>query len=575
MRERHDAHSTEFSGRSTRPIRALCAGAAFHSGLRLFSGKCAAAGSRNRGGGLLAWLIVESPHGKPLPKIIINTVVVCATIFLWGELQNGDRNFVAALGHFITVLLLCKFFERKDARDLYQIVVLSLLLIVASAMYSSSIIFAIVLAAYAALLVYLHDPIPNAGQPRSGRTSPATADRPARAQLHFYGRYPEGRIPLHASAGADRDCGLPFAPANARQFRLFPLGLGRWNLLKPASAKSIQFHDYGQLAQSDEVVMEVKLTRHGENAGSEWFEPYFRGQVLDTYNAQSKQWRLSPAYPQSDDAPPDRAQLLFTQGEGVVVPQESYNPNLIIQEYTLYHTVGRTLSNWLLRSISRLTICPASGLTGEMSPSLPWGDAATVQYTVASLPTFDSTLLAAPAAAMSAMTIPRKSQPWHAASCGMFSSPPDNNLRLNKYASWSKNSKIISAPIIPIRLNSSSRMPRWIRPSIFFSIARRPAAIANISLPPWSCSAVRPGSMPGSSMDTLASNSIPSAATISCAKKIPTPGRKSTFPGRAGCNPTPRPLLPSPRVPRILSQALGRRNDPVCRECLAGGRGFV
>ncbi len=283
---------------------------------------------------MVAWLIVESPHGKPVPKIIINTVVVCATIFLWGELQKGDRNFVAALGHFITVLLLCKFFERKEARDLYQIVILSLLLMIASAMYSSTLLFAIVLVAYIALLVYVMILFQmQASLAAAGRTLVEPMASPA-----------SDRLFSHDIWKTAVRCMVLLVPIAIAVFLLLPRTrsgsvFSRWGsgggTFETGFSESIQFHDYGHLSQSDEVVMEVKLTRRGENAGSEWYEPYFRGQILDSYNAG--RWAHLPGQAA------ETTQLVFATGDDLILPKDAYNPNLIVQEYTLYHTVGRTL----------------------------------------------------------------------------------------------------------------------------------------------------------------------------------------------------------------------------------------
>ena len=54
---------------------------------------------------------------------------------------------------------------------------------------------------------------------------------------------------------------------------------------------TVQFHDFGQLNESDAVVMEVRLSQRGLNIGSEMYEPYFRGLTLDVYDPTTGQVR--------------------------------------------------------------------------------------------------------------------------------------------------------------------------------------------------------------------------------------------------------------------------------------------
>src|SRR5205085_2602687 len=76
-------------------------------------------------------------------------------IFLFCELVVGQQeNLLLALGHFMILILLCKLFERKANRDYAQILTLTLLVIVAAAIFSNSLVFALLLAFYLGIGIY-------------------------------------------------------------------------------------------------------------------------------------------------------------------------------------------------------------------------------------------------------------------------------------------------------------------------------------------------------------------------------------------------------------------------------------
>ena len=72
--------------------------------------------------------------------------------------------------------------------------------------------------------------------------------------------------------------------------------LGSGAMVQTGYTDLVQFHEFGQLTESDEEVMTVTLTRHGtrENVGSEVRPYYCRGQPLDTYAGRSRSNGIPP-----------------------------------------------------------------------------------------------------------------------------------------------------------------------------------------------------------------------------------------------------------------------------------------
>jgi len=84
----------------------------------------------------------------------VNLGVLAGTLALLVELFGAKLELIEALGHYIILIQLCKLFERKSNRDYMQMIVLSLLLMVAAAMRSDSLLFAVLLTGYLVLACY-------------------------------------------------------------------------------------------------------------------------------------------------------------------------------------------------------------------------------------------------------------------------------------------------------------------------------------------------------------------------------------------------------------------------------------
>src|SRR5881398_1012808 len=93
---------------------------------------------------LNGWLI---KHGKfrPLPRLIANAVTVLALLYVIQQVKSSGMAPILVIGQFLVLLQLVKLYEQRANRDYAQLLVLSLLLIVAAAISTASLLFAVVM----------------------------------------------------------------------------------------------------------------------------------------------------------------------------------------------------------------------------------------------------------------------------------------------------------------------------------------------------------------------------------------------------------------------------------------------
>ena len=294
-------------------------------------------------GAALSWVIVEGPRGKPLPRALVNVGVLCTAGFLLYEVvfdggpgRDGNPNLLLILGHFMTGILICKFFDRKTTRDYAQMFTLTLLVMVAGAIFSASLMFACILVVYLGLALY----------------AVMLLHLRAETEAAIAGHIIAGDRSLLADGLLKRDIRrvawwamLLLGIVAVAVFLTVPRTRGQgvlngWSgsgVYRTGFSDHVQLGEYGQLQQSDAVVMEVKIEQGGVNIGSEYLEPYFRGMALDVYDTIERRWVRSPAdFP---DLPTLRAgQPLELRPAG-----ESTPTGPIVQHYTMAANVGNVL----------------------------------------------------------------------------------------------------------------------------------------------------------------------------------------------------------------------------------------
>lgn len=99
----------------------------------------------------IAW--VASGRFTPMPRWLANVLVVLAALYV-GLRITGEGTPVLIVGQFLVALQLIKLYEQRANRDLGQLIVLSLLLMVAAAISTTSLFFGVLLVAYLFLSLY-------------------------------------------------------------------------------------------------------------------------------------------------------------------------------------------------------------------------------------------------------------------------------------------------------------------------------------------------------------------------------------------------------------------------------------
>jgi transglutaminase-like putative cysteine protease len=87
-------------------------------------------------------------------RTVLNGGVLAASGVLLLRYLARDEDLVVALGHYVMVIQLCKLFERKRDRDYVQMMVMSLLLVLAGAMICQELLFAVIGLGYLVALSY-------------------------------------------------------------------------------------------------------------------------------------------------------------------------------------------------------------------------------------------------------------------------------------------------------------------------------------------------------------------------------------------------------------------------------------
>ena len=124
-----------------------------------FSGFCLAAQSPGlwvlsvAGVSFNAWLIRRGWF-FPLPRIVANLVTLAALLYIVVEVRFSGLAPILVIGQFLVLLQLVKLYEQRANRDYAQLLVLSLLLVVAASINTASLLFGVLLIVYLFLSLY-------------------------------------------------------------------------------------------------------------------------------------------------------------------------------------------------------------------------------------------------------------------------------------------------------------------------------------------------------------------------------------------------------------------------------------
>lgn len=273
----------------------------------------------------IAWRLAESGRAA-LPRWIVNAGVLFASLFLFWELVIlREENLLLSLGHFLIAVLICKLFDLRTKRDDAQAGLVSLLIIITAAIFSSSIGFGVVFFFYflvgmqLIVLMNIHRP-----------EEPILADAAPVARRDLRRLIARLAILLIVSGVAI----FVVIPRGSRQpFAAWMAGRG---LLQTGFTKSVHLGDFGRLQQSDVVVMHVRLEQNGHPYGGEEIQPYFRGGTLDTYDSDRGSWQRSNYLGRQN------YEIPLGPAEEVQIMEPDNQP-LVRQYYKLMINTGHTL----------------------------------------------------------------------------------------------------------------------------------------------------------------------------------------------------------------------------------------
>ncbi len=250
-----------------------------------------------------AWL-VKTKQFKPIPHWLATSMTLIALVILAAPLRLDPTRAVLVIGEFLVVLQLVKLYEIRANRDYAQLLVLSLLLMVAASINTASLIFGLLLIIYLFLSLYccllFHLKV-ETDFAKSAIGLPEDIVNPVtlrQDQQHLTRSM--RRLTLVVSIFA--------VAAAVVVFLLFPRGAGAGMLgplqLKPSDAMTgfsdtVSFQKIAEITQNNQEIAWVKVWKDDEPIRPG--EPLMlRGTTLDIYNADdptvgpTRQWRRSP-----------------------------------------------------------------------------------------------------------------------------------------------------------------------------------------------------------------------------------------------------------------------------------------
>src|SRR4051794_28912459 len=240
-------------------------------------------------GGILlnAWL-VRTGRFIPMPRILANVVTIGSMLFVAREAFTPNNTPVMVIGKFLVLLQLIKLWEQRANRDYAQLLVLSLLLMVAASINTASLLFGILLMVYLFLSLYCcllfhlkveSDAAKLAFALPEGKMSPATLRQDERYLTRSMRRL-AGFVSAIAIVAA------------VIVFLLFPRGAGAGMFgpmqFRPSQtltgfSENVSFQQLARITQSTEEVARVTVFKNGMPAGGADVL-LLRGITLDLYN---------------------------------------------------------------------------------------------------------------------------------------------------------------------------------------------------------------------------------------------------------------------------------------------------
>jgi hypothetical protein len=307
--------------------------------------------------GLHGWLM-KSGRFRPLPRLVANAITLLALAFTFPALRSAVTPIVT-IGEFLVFLQLVKLFELRANRDYAQLLVLSLLLMVAGAISTPSLAFGVLLVIYLFISLYVcllfHLKIEN-DHALAAQTLPV--DQLTEATVKQDQRYLARSMRRLAALVSLAAVGMAVFV-----FLFFPRGtgagmFGQLQLQPPALtgiSGDVSFNSVSNIAQNNEIVAQVQVWKN--ETPVEGTQPLLlRGQTLDIYNADLRRWKRSEADPL--DGADDRD----TGSGGTVEFRQGSSEIYTGDRYRLKISLRPTGTNMLFGLPGLLSFAPSRGI---------------------------------------------------------------------------------------------------------------------------------------------------------------------------------------------------------------------
>ncbi len=238
---------------------------------------------------LNAWL-VKTHRFTPIPHWLANIITFVALLLMAAPLREDVTRAVLVIGEFLVALQIVKLYEQRGNRDLAQLLVLSLLLMVAASINTASLLFGVMLVGYLFLSLYccllFHLKVEtDSAKAASGLPEDVVSPVRLRQDQRFLSRSMR-RLTFAVSSVAIAMAVLVFL--------FFPRGTGAGLLgpLQPRPSEtltgfsdSVSFQRIAEISQNSAEIAYVKLWKDGKLVRGT--EPLLlRGLTLDCYTGE-------------------------------------------------------------------------------------------------------------------------------------------------------------------------------------------------------------------------------------------------------------------------------------------------
>ncbi len=282
-----------------------------------------------------AWLVATNRF-TPMPRLLANGITLLAFLFVAQQVVVLQTTPIIIVGQFLVLLQVVKLYEQRLNRDYAQLLVLSLLLMVAASITTASLFFGVLLIAYLFLSLYCCLLFHLKVETDHARSAYALAeDKVNPAILRQDQRY--------LSRSMRRLTGLVSGVAILTAiivFLIFPRGTGA-NLLGPLQMRPSQsltgfsdqmnFQQIANITQNTATVAYVNVWKQAWNNNDKTWDPeqaygpasiYLRGTVLDRYEGTAESgWRWSRSAGGASSSNSSVGLETYQPGEELVVPR--------------------------------------------------------------------------------------------------------------------------------------------------------------------------------------------------------------------------------------------------------------